>query len=141
MAAPYYLLLYKIHWPTIAMDLGYRSRPAAGHLLFYAKVLLDQLGWTIFPLALLGALVSRRWSSSTGSRVMASWMFSCWLTLTLIGHKEARHVIYSLPPAIYFAAGLLLRYFRTPRLRPVAVAAAVCLAAIGLVAAWRYQRP
>ena len=140
MVAPYYGLVFKLHWKTVAMDLG-DPHPAAGDFLFYGKALFEQLGWAIFSLSCLGALVGRRWSSPTGSRLMVSWMLSCWLTMTLIGHKEGRYGIYLVPPAVYFVAGLLLSYFRGPRLRPMAAVAAVCLAAISLVGAWRYQRP
>lgn len=141
LAAPYYALVVKLHWKTVAMDLDDQSGPASRQWLFYGKALISQLGWTFFPLSVLGAITSRRWSRPTASILMASWMFSCWLTLTLIGYKEARYGIFLLPPAIYFVAGLLLRNFRAPLLRRIVSVATVCLVAISLAEAWKYQRP
>jgi len=72
---------------------------------------------------------------------MLSWIVACYVTLTLIGHKEGRYVIYWIPPFLYFASGLLFRFFRKPQLKVAGIAAAVLLLGTTMVSAWSFRRP
>jgi hypothetical protein len=72
---------------------------------------------------------------------MLTWMVTCYGALTLIGHKEARYIIYWIPPFLYFASGILFCFFREPRLKLAATVIAMVLLSTTLVSAWSFHRP
>jgi hypothetical protein len=138
---PFYILVYLVHWKTIGMDLADQRISGLAKVAFYWKALPDQTGWTLLTLCLIGLLTSRRWDKQSTTMLMICWIAACYLTFTFIGLKEARYVIYWLPPFTYFAAGLLTRMFRVRWTRIAATGCAIVLVANGTVAAWSFQRP
>ena len=141
LVAPYYVLVYLVHWKTIAMDLGQVHPSLRNQWLFYPRALPGQLGRTLLALAVLGLGVSRKWSSPKVTVLMLSWILACYITLTMIGHKEPRYAIYWLPPFIYFATGILSSFFRQRGLRIAAAGIAIFLATHAVVSGWSFQRP
>jgi hypothetical protein len=142
LISPFYTLVYAVHWKTIAMDLNEKSSGAGGsRWLFYLTALPAQLGWALLGLAFLGILTSRTWARAKVPGIMSSWIVACYVTLTLIGHKEARYVIYWVPPFLYFASGLLFCFFRKPVFKVAGAAAAVVLLGATLTSAWSFHRP
>jgi len=141
LTAPFYSLVYVVHWKSIAMDLGEKGASNAQSLAFYGKGLPNQVGWIIFLLAILGCITCTRWARPKVPAIMLSWIAACYITFTLIGHKETRYAIYWIPPFIYFALGPLFSYFRKPALRLAGGAAALVVTGSALVYAWSYQRP
>jgi hypothetical protein len=142
LISPFYTLVYAVHWKTIAMDLNEKSSGAGGsRWLFYLTALPAQLGWALLGLAFLGILTSRTWARAKVPGIMSSWIVACYVTLTLIGHKEARYVIYWIPPFLYFASGLLFCFFRKPVFKVAGAAAAVVLLGATLTFAWSFHRP
>ncbi|PYV62774.1 MAG: hypothetical protein DMG97_39515, partial [Acidobacteria bacterium] len=95
----------------------------------------------LLGLGVLGIVTSRRWARPEVVAIMLSWIVACYVTLTLIGHKEARYVIYWLPPFLYFACGLLFSFFRAPVLKRTAAVAATMVVATTLASAWAFHRP
>jgi len=140
LISPYYAVVYAVHWKTIAMDLNEKT-DAITRWLFYLKVLPEQLGWGLLGMGVLGILTSRRWARPEVAGIMLSWIVACYVTLTLIGHKEARYVIYWVPPFLYFACGLLFSFFRTPALKRAAAVAATVVVGTALASAWSFHRP
>ena len=141
LIAPYYSLVYALHWRTIAMDLTEKASSTGQNLAFYGRALPNQLGWTLLLLAIVGIATSRWWDRPEASALMLSWIAACYGIFTLIGHKEPRYVLYWVPPFLYFALGPLFCYFRKPLLRVTAAVAAVLLLGGSLASAWTYQRP
>jgi Dolichyl-phosphate-mannose-protein mannosyltransferase len=141
LIAPFYTLVYAVHRKTIVMDLAEKSMAGGSRWLFYVKALPGQLGWSLLGLGLLGILTSRTWARAKVPGIMLSWIVACYLTFTLIGHKEPRYVIYWIPPFIYFASGLLFCFFRKPWLKVAGAAAAVVLLGATLASAWSFHRP
>jgi hypothetical protein len=142
VVVPFYTAVYLIHWRTIAMDLAEPSISIFERLSFYPKALPDQLGWTLLLLAALGIATAGLWNKrSDGTALMLVWIASCYLTFTLIGHKEQRYALYWVPPLVYFAGGLLAndRLWRAGR--NWKVAAAGLLLVTKLLSAWDYERP
>lgn len=141
LVSPFYTLVYAVHRRTIAMDLGEHSARGGGPWFFYPKALPGQLGWTLLALGILGILTSRAWGRPKVSGIMLSWIVACYVTLTLIGHKEGRYVIYWIPPFLYFASGLIFCYFRKPQVKVAGTAAALLLVGTTLASAWSFHRP
>jgi hypothetical protein len=141
LIAPYYSLVYALHWKTIAMDLTEKTASSSPRFSFYLRALPNQLGWILLLLAIIGIATSPRWDRPAVSAVMLSWMASCYATFTLIGHKEPRYVLYWTPPFLYFALGPLFGFFRKPLLRTVAAVAAAVLLSGSLASAWAFHRP
>ena len=141
LSAPFYCVVYLLHWKTVAADLMERSGSKAEAVAFYWSTLPEQVGWTIFLLAVVGILTCRKWARPRLTAIMLSWIAACYLTFTLIGHKEARYALYWIPPVIYFAVGPLVGYFRKPALRMASVCASLLLLGTSLAYAWSFQRP
>jgi hypothetical protein len=141
LVAPFYVLVYKIHWNTIAMDLGEQHTSAVNSATVYWRALPEQLGWALLLLALIGILVSWRWDRPRTVMLMLSWILACYGTFTLIGHKEGRYALYWVPPFLYFALGLLTAYFRTPVLKKAGIALVLPVLATTLASGWSLHRP
>jgi hypothetical protein len=141
LIAPFYGLVYLVHWKTIAMDLTEKGASKAHQVGFYWKAIPNQLGWVIILLAILGIITCKWWARAKLPAIMLSWIAACYITFTVIGHKEARYALYWVPPFIYFALGPLLCYFRRPALRIAGGVAAVLLIGTTVVYGWSYQRP
>jgi hypothetical protein len=141
LSLPFYTLSYVFTGKTIAMGLSDKSGGGSSGWLFYPEALPSQLGWSLLGLAFLGILTSRMWARAKVPGIMSSWIVACYVTLTLIGHKEARYVIYWIPPFLYFVSGLLFCFFRNARLKVAGVVAALILLAVALTSAWSFHRP
>ena len=141
LVAPFYVLVYRVHWKTIAMDLDERKASAGNGTMVYLRALPEQLGWILLFLALTGILVSWRWDRSRNVTLMLSWIVACYGTFTLIGHKEPRYALYWVPPFLYFAFGLLTGYFRRPVLKKAGAALVLPVLATTLAAGWSLRRP
>jgi len=141
LVAPFYVLVYRIHWKTIAMDLGEQHTPALNSATVYWRALPEQLGWALLLLALIGILVSWRWDRPRNVMLMLSWILACYGTFTLIGHKEGRYALYWVPPFLYFALGMLTTYFRPPVLKRAGVALVLLVLATTLGSGWSLHRP
>ena len=72
---------------------------------------------------------------------MLAWIVSCYVTFTIIGHKEARYVLCWIPPFLYFAGGILTNERLWPAGRIWKVAASGFLALTTLLSAWGFERP
>jgi hypothetical protein len=137
-AGPYYLVLYRVHWATIAGDALEKQPTVALSLAFYVKALPELTGWPILALALAGFATCFLWARKTNVLIFVCWFISVYLTMTIIGHKEARYVIYLVPALLYFALWPLI-WRALPK--------AVCRVAVGgLIAylawsAWQFERP
>ena len=141
LISPFYTLVYAVHRKTIEMDLGEKSAQGSSRWFFYPKALPGQLGWSLLALGIIGILTSRVWGKGKAPGIMLSWIVACYVTLTLIGHKEGRYVIYWIPPFLYFVSGLLFYFFHTPKLKMVGPAIAMILAGVTVASAWSFQRP
>ena len=142
LIGPFYTLVFLVHWKGIAMDLLGSTNPhPKNQLLFYAKALPGQLGWPLLVLSLVGIATCRWWSKREASVVMLAWIGACYITFTLISHKEARYSFYWIPAFTYFAVGLLASPWRIKAVRIVGALLAVVFMGNSLLSAWRYQRP
>lgn len=141
LIAPFYVLVYMVHWKTIAMDLGEHKVSAWYSSTVYWRALPEQLGWTLLLLALIGILMSWQWDRSRNVMLMMSWILACYGTFTLIGHKEPRYALYWVPPFLYFALGMLTTYFRPPVLKKAGVAVVLLVLANTLASGWSLHRP
>jgi hypothetical protein len=142
VVAPYYVAVYMTHWRTIAMDLSEQSSSIFQRLLFYPQALPNQLGWTLLALAALGIATARSWSNRTNAAtLMLTWILSCYLTFTVIGHKEHRYILYWIPAFLYFAGGILTndQLWRAGRIWKVA--ASTLLATTTVLSALAFERP
>ena len=140
LTAPFYSLVYLVHWKNVATDLGEKSSSLSAAVAFYWRALPDQLGWSIFLLAIIGVITAARWGRAKVPVIMLSWIVACYVTFTVIGHKAPRYAIYWIPPFLYFALGPLIHYFRKPALRTAGAVAAVFLVGTGVVYGWSYHR-
>lgn len=142
LIAPFYTLVYLVHWRPIAMDLQgvAQSHSYCQDLLFYWRALPGQLGWLLLGLSVVGMLTSGWWDERANSRLMLSWIAACYVTFTLIGLKEARYAFYWVPAFAYFAAGGLTRFFRHPVMRATAAAVAISALIAMVIPAWTFQR-
>jgi Dolichyl-phosphate-mannose-protein mannosyltransferase len=142
LVGPFYTLVYLVHWKSIAMDLVGAPNPHPRNaLLFYVRALPGQLGWPLLVLSLVGIATCKWWSKREASVVMLAWIAGCYITFTLISHKEARYSFYWIPAFTYFAVGVLTTPWRMKPARIVGVLLALALLASSLVSAWSYQRP
>ncbi len=141
LVAPYYWLVYVTHWATIAPDLLAKEESGLRRLTFYWQALPGQLGWPLLAMSLVGLFTSHRWDRSRTRFVMLMWILSCYLTLTLIGHKESRYILYWLPPFLYFSTWPLAIRYRPKWLRVAGVVVIVAVLVTSGASAWAYQRP
>ncbi|PWT83847.1 MAG: hypothetical protein C5B58_05805 [Acidobacteria bacterium] len=141
VVGPFYTLVYLVHWKPIAMDLADHYISGLAKLMFYWKSLPAQTGWILLILSVLGLLTSSRWDKRSTTVAMLSWIAACYLTFTMIGHKEARYVLYWLPPFTFFTAGLLTKMFYHRWMRIAAASCALVLVAQEAAAAWSFERP
>ena len=142
LSGPYYFLLSFLHWSTIAGDLAEKQLSVFQQITYYWVAIPSLTGWPILLLAILGMATCFLWNSRENNLLFFTWIFSVYLTMTLIGHKEPRYVIYFVPPFVYFAVWpLLLPSVRYYRVRVVASVALMMVTASVAFAAWRFDRP
>lgn len=148
LVTPFYAAVIVLHWRTFVTDVvspvpsGVETSSGyLGSLLFYLKVLPEQLGWPLLGLAAVGMVSSRWWSRRPATIFMAAWIVACYLTLTVIPHKEPRYVLYWVPALTYFVVGPLTAKWQVPTVRFAAAAVAALVVVYVAVMGWRYQRP
>jgi hypothetical protein len=101
---PWYLFSFRTLTTSYRRAIGDNFQHVA-HLrtvLFYLQKLPGQLGILLLILACIGIgwVAFRRQSQY---RFLLLWMFSAYLTFTLIREKDPRHILIWLPPLVYFA--------------------------------------
>jgi hypothetical protein len=139
--APFYYLVYHTQFTTTVATLTDKRISSGAGWLYYFRFLPGQLGWIVLPLSLLGLGTSFLWDARRNTLLMVAWIVSCYLTFALIGVKEDRLSIYWLPPFVYFATGMLMRWFSRPLLKKVAKLAAIVLFVTSFAAGLSYRRP
>jgi 4-amino-4-deoxy-L-arabinose transferase-like glycosyltransferase len=101
---PWYLFSFRTLTTSYRRAIGDNFQHVA-HLwtvLFYPRTLPGQLGIVLLILACIGiGWVAFHWQSQY--RFLLLWVFSAYLSFTLIREKDARHIIIWLPPLVYFA--------------------------------------
>jgi hypothetical protein len=141
LVLPFYLLTYIVHWKTIAMDLNEPEPGILSRMIFYPSAIPAQLGLVLLALAILGFFTCRYWARAGVAEIMLSWIVACYITLTLIGHKEARYAIYWIPPFLFFASGLLFHFFGKPWTKVAGIVTACLVLGTIIVSAWSFHRP
>jgi hypothetical protein len=137
-AGPYYLLLYRMHWSTIAGDVLEKQPSIFGTLTFYLAALPELTGWPVLIMALAGLATCFLWATRTNALIFGSWFVAVYGTMTMIGHKEARYVVCLIPPVVYFALWPIL-WKAVPRW-VAATVPGILIAYLGW-SAWQMDRP
>jgi hypothetical protein len=147
---PFYAVVFHFHRSTIAMDLVRHAATAMARgsdnyalrqALFYITALRLQLGWILLALAIVGVLSSPYWGKREAHRFMLAWILACYVTFTLISHKEPRYSLYWIPPVTYFVSGPLLARWRVRAVHIALAGCALLLITHITVVAWHYERP
>ena len=141
LAGPFLTLMLFLQGKAVANDLGSHRMSGWERISYYGLTLPTALPPTLLVLALLGAVLAFRWDVPRRTAIMACWVLSGYATFSWFGQREPRFAVYWLPPLVYFAVGLITRFFRVGPLRIGMRAAAVLLIVVLLIPAWRYQRP
>jgi hypothetical protein len=139
VAGPTYAAMAHLNGHTIAGDVFERQSGNVSVFVMYLRAIPHQMGYLMMFLALGGAIVAA-WSNRRLFWLALCWVFSVYITMTLIGHKEERYVIYWLP-AFALLALPLFRPASRELVRWGQVAIAVTIVAVMAHAAWVYQRP
>jgi hypothetical protein len=142
LAGPYYYLLYKLHWSTIAGSVMEEQTTGLHSLIYYWQAIPLLTGWPLLVLAVMGLFIYLWSNRRENNFVFLSWIFAVWATMTIFGFKEPRYVIYLLPAVVYFAIWPLV----TPTSERVWLRISSVGALAGVVAylawsAWWYERP
>ncbi len=141
LAGPFLILMFVMQGKAVAADLGSHRMTGWERVSFYAHTLPSSFSPLLFALAVLGLLLAWRWDKSVQTSIMVCWILAGYLTFTWFGQSEARFAIYWFPPIVYFAAGLLTRFFHAPRLRVTMRVMAAILVVVLAIPAWSQQRP
>lgn len=141
IVAPFYALMLVVQGHAVANDLGSHQMWGWERLTYYWTALPRTFTILMLGLSVVGFLTSRRWDRSRHTLMMVSWALAGYLTFTIFGQSEDRFSIYWFPPLVYFAAGLLVKGFRTFGLRLAMRTVAIALVAFMAVHAWGYERP
>jgi hypothetical protein len=110
-------------------------------LLFYWSVLPGQLGIVLLVLSVVGIATSWRWGKRETVLLMLSWIAACYIMFTSLAGKEARYILYWLPPFVYFVVAPWASAVLAPRARQLGMAALLVVAAFYGSRAWAYERP
>jgi len=141
LAGPFLALMALMQGKAMATDLGSRHMTGWEQISFYADSLPNSFSPMIFVLAALGLLLAWQWGRRDYASIMACWIVAGYITFSFFGQKDARFAIYWFPPLVYFAIGLLTRYFQRPPVRLAMRSAAGLLVVVLAVPAWSEQRP
>jgi len=141
LAGPFLILMLLLQGKAVANDLGSYRITGWERVTYYGQILPNTMSPILLVLALLGAALAFRWDAPKRTAIMGCWILSGYATFSLFGQREPRFAVYWLPPLVYFAVGLVTRFFRTERFRLAMRVAAAALIVILLIPAWRYQRP
>ncbi len=141
LAGPFLMLMMFLQGKAVANDLGSHRMIGWERITYYGQALPSSFPPTLLVLAFLGAALALRWDVPRRAAIMGCWVLSGYLTFSWFGQREPRFAIYWFPPLVYFAVGLITRFFRAGRLNVAMRAAATVLIVILLIPAWHYQRP
>jgi hypothetical protein len=141
LAGPFLMLMMFLQGKAVANDLGSHRMSGWQRITYYGQMLPSSFPPTLLVLALLGAVLAFRWDVPRRTAIMGCWVLSGYLTFSWFAQREPRFAIYWFPPLVYFAVGLITRFFRAGGLRVAMRTAAALLIVILLIPAWRYQRP
>jgi hypothetical protein len=145
-AAPvlaYYLFSLRFAAPLAAANVLKGGHAIAHPFLFYFERLPAQLGWGLLALAGVGLLTIRLWERPRNAAIMLAWILACYVTETAIANKEARYIIYWIPPLVYLGVAPLAVLLRRPSViaRVPAAAVMMVLLIIHTAIGWSYERP
>jgi hypothetical protein len=144
VVGPYSLLAYRLHGRKLVWLAVLNPAPQGRGLnawVYYLHRLPMQLGWPLLLLSVTGLLTARWWAKKDCLRVMLAWIAACYLTMSSLGTKEPRYIIYWLPAFVFFAAGPWTANLGGSRWARLRQAAVVGLLAISFRAAWTFERP
>jgi 4-amino-4-deoxy-L-arabinose transferase-like glycosyltransferase len=141
LAGPFLTLMLLLQGKAVANDLGSHRMSGWERITYYGQTLPSSFSPTLSVLAMVGAALAFRWDVPRRTAIMGCWVLSGYLTFSWFGQREARFAVYWFPPLVYFAVGLITRFFRGSRVRTAMRAAATLLIVILVIPAWRYQRP
>jgi hypothetical protein len=138
--APVYVLQIVMN-ASLAIDLKGTADNSTMGLGYYWSVLPELIGWAALVLSVFGIVTCFWWAKRESAIVMLAWIASCYITFTLIRHKEARYILYWAPAFAYFAVAPFTRKGRAPWIRALGFALVTAVVASYTVKAWTYQRP
>jgi hypothetical protein len=144
VVGPYSALAYRLHGRKLVWLAVSNPAPQSRGLnawVYYLHRLPMQLGWPLLVLSLAGLVTSRWWAKKDCLRVMLAWIAACYLTMSRLGTKEPRYIIYWLPAFVFFAAAPLTAKLPGNWLRRLRLAAALGLLAFCFRPAWTFERP
>jgi len=143
LVLPYYAFSLTLAGPLARANVLQGGHPIAHPLLFYLEHLPSQIGWSILVLAVAGVVVIRLWEKPRNAAMMLTWIVACYVTETAVANKEARYIIYWIPPLVYLAVAPLgsLLQRRTLISRVLGAAAIIALVSGYSAIAWSYRRP
>jgi hypothetical protein len=141
LVAPFYTLMLIVQGHAVASDLEAHQMSGWRRLTYYWTALPQTFTMPMLGLSVLGFLTSSRWDLKRHTLLMVSWVVAGYVTFTIFGQSESRFSIYWFPPLVYFAAGLLIKGFRTRGIRLAMRTLATVMVAFMAVGAWGYERP
>jgi hypothetical protein len=141
LAGPFLTLMWFLQGKAVANDLGSHRMGGWERITYFSQNLPGALPPILLVLALLGAALAFRWDVPRRTAIMGCWLLSAYATFSWFGQREPRFAVYWLPPLVYFAVGLLTRFFRSGRLRVAMRVAAAGLIVTLAIPAWSDQRP
>jgi hypothetical protein len=143
LTAPYYYVLYRLQWSLIAPDVLEGKTTGIHRLTYYWRAVPELIGLPLLWLGVVGLLTCVWWNRKENNLVFLSWIFSVYVTMTAIGHKESRYIIYMVPAVIYFTIWpvLLPKVAHRLWLQIPAIAALAGAMAYTVWTAWLFERP
>lgn len=141
LAGPFLTLMWFLQGKAVANDLGSHRMGGWERITYFSQTLPGALPPTLLVLALLGAGLAFRWDVPRRTAIMGCWLLAGYGTFSWFGQKEPRFAVYWLPPLVYFAVGLITRFFRPGRLRVAMRVASAGLIVVLAIPAWSDQRP
>jgi 4-amino-4-deoxy-L-arabinose transferase-like glycosyltransferase len=142
IAGPFYVLELSIDRQSVAANiLQGVDRVPPNRFTFYLQALPQELGWVLLGLSILGVLLCWRYAKRQSFIFMSAWIVGWYLTYFVISTKQARYMVYWLPPFIFFAVAPLTSRVLPKLARMGAAAVALALVCGYTWAGWHYERP
>lgn len=137
--APVYILQIVMN-ASLAIDLKGTSENATMQWGYYWSQLPKLIGWGALVSSVLGILICWWRGKRENAIVMLAWIVSCYVTFTLVRHKEPRYILYWVPAFAYFAVVPFMRTTLVRWARVLSVGVVTVILASYTVRAWSYQR-
>lgn len=141
LAGPFLLVMAVLQGNAMAHDLNSHRMTGVAQLTFYLRTLPRTFTTFMLVLSGLGIVVARRWMNDRHAILMICWILAGYLTFSFFGQREARFAIYWFPPLVYFAVGVMTRFFSVPKLRLAMRVCAALLVGVLSISAWSQNRP